>query len=107
MPTKPPYQSPRGLPLIWSSTEPPKAPTLTVELYPKWYNLHLVMPSGQVTEIQYFALRPRPNGPAYVDHVPNPASVSDLVHVCKWEMDELAFELIVGRWALEIEGAYP
>lgn len=70
---------------------------LTVELYEKWYGLIVVHPSGAMQEI------PFPTSETmtpYVDHVPNPQVVKAYADANNLYIDELALELIVGRWNL-------
>jgi len=82
---------------------------LTVEAYMKWYDLILVSTNGAHedevhTYISYDQLEPfAPKGQsAYVDHVPNPLAVKAMAEAKGWQLDPLAFELIVGRWCTEV-----
>jgi hypothetical protein len=94
--------SERGLPLLLSNGLP-LAPTLTVELYEKWYTLYLVKPNGDIEVVEY------PDDPAscpsdmspYMGHVPNSKVVANYARNHGYEVDLLAFELIVGRWEIE------
>lgn len=89
------------------STGPVSEPTLTVELYIKWYNLWLVSPgeNGEqhVSPVQYpdhlpgFDCRESP----FRDHVPNPKFVAELAKRKGWRIHVLAWEMMVGRWLTE------
>lgn len=93
------FLSERDLPLML--THLPKVPTLTVEQYLKWYKLYLVQPDGQVLPVEYDALDVA-GLEGYVDHVPNPQNVIQLAQRMNWEIDDLALELIIGRWHWEV-----
>ena len=96
----------RGLPLILGEGERGE-PTLTVELYSKWYYLYLVDPSGLVTEIDFPDDETCPEGESpYADHVPNPRAVSAWAEKMGYDVNPLAFEMIVGRWEIEIKIRY-
>lgn len=94
------YYSPRAVQLALFSH--PKEPTLTVELFEKWYSLFLVHPNGQIEEV------PFPDDPescpadvsAYRDHAPNPEVVVNFARNHDYQVDNLSLELIVGRWEL-------
>lgn len=82
-----------------------RLPVLTVELYCKWYSLHLVWPNRIVERIDFGRLEPAAaslNCSPFVDHIPNPAAVRALALAEGWHLDELAEELIVGRWHIEV-----
>jgi hypothetical protein len=99
------HTSARGFPLAWLSP-PIDRPVLTVELYCKWYTLWLVSPAGAIDSVPFYHLSDLSTaGPAltpYIDHVPNPAVVLRLCEARGYHLDDIAYELIVGRW--EIEG---
>lgn len=42
----------------------------------------------------------------YVDHVPNPKVVARFARACSYDIDILAFELMVGRWEIEVRDNY-
>ena len=100
--------SPRGKVLAWSGYEAleksRRVPILTVELASKWYALYVVDAEGRVEEITFGELA-TVNGPGapYCDHVPNPDRVRLLAEARGWYVDDLAEELVVGRWQLEVE----
>lgn len=96
------YMSDRGLPLVLTDPDP-RFPTLTVELYVKWYSLFLVC-QCEVIQISFEELEEfRTGGESpFVDHVPNPGAVRRMVEHRRYVLDALAEELIVGRWVLEV-----
>ena len=99
--------SERGLPLVLSNGLPLE-PTLTVELYEKWYDLHLVHPDGKVEKVPYpddLDCCPTNMSP-YRDHVPNPEVVVKFARLHGYQIDNLAIELMVGRWEIETEDRY-
>ena len=77
-------------------------PLLTVELSYKWYCLYLVDQFGWFEEITFDKLEGTEEDPAFVDHVPHPNAVQDLAKKNGWHVDEVAYELMVGRWETEI-----
>lgn len=97
-------RSERGF-LLPVSNYPGSLPVLTVELYCKWYSLHLVWPTRIVERIDFGRLEPAAaslNCSPFCDHCPNPAAVRTLALAEGWHLDELAEELIVGRWHIEV-----
>lgn len=92
------------------------SPVLTVELYTKWYELYLLAkrPVGQGNDhgtwLSLYAVsfehldqndvRP-PGVSAYLDHAPNPQCVRIFTRQNDFHLDELAEELIIGRWQRE------
>lgn len=79
---------------------------LTVALAEKWYCLYLVdVYDFAVVKFDCWhddaaALGVVP----YVDHVPHPLAVEKFAKRVGYELDALAFELLVGRWELEAGG---
>ena len=101
--------SPDGDLLTLSSNLSPQ-PVLTVEISSKWYSLFLIHGDRSIEQIDFGYLseiwddhpdRPR-FGSAYVDHCPNPHAVELLADQKDWWLDDLAYELIWGRWATEV-----
>jgi len=93
------WLSDRRIPLIYIGNPDDKVPILTAELWSKWHTLYLLHPNGEVTSID-------PNleddSIRYVDNVWNP---HDIVRWCKDNniiLDELFYEMLVGRWETEI-----
>jgi hypothetical protein len=83
----------------------PDEPLLTVEIASKWYQLYLIRPDGSVHGLDFGRLEQPAfmlGISAYCDHVPNPQAVRRLAEVNSWTLDDLAEELIVGRWQLEV-----
>jgi hypothetical protein len=100
-------KSERSFPLVLASGLR-YTPVLTIELYVKWYTLYLVdrMKSGtvQIYKIHYGHLedfRPEDQS-AYVDHVPNPLAVRNFADSKSYYLDELADDLLMGRWQNEV-----
>lgn len=107
-------RSDRGVPLV-STVAVLDEPVLTVERYQKWYHLFLLTPTlGQkptdaikridVEELD-FSILTNPtfgrNHSPYVDHVPNPVVVQRMCISYGWEIDDMALELMIGRWVLD------
>lgn len=93
----------------------PIFPTVTVEVASKWYGIYLATPvdeaSGmcEIAEWDFGVLEPfrcPGSGSYFVDHVPNPNAVRQFCAAKDYELDDLGFELIVGRWLTEVEGKY-
>ena len=92
--------------LAWSSSGARHVPVLTVALRTKWYELYVVEIDGSVRALDHgFAplsvVAERLRETPYLDHVPNPRVFEALAEENGWELDELAEELVVGRWQLE------
>lgn len=99
-------RSPRGFPIVLSGAARSRA-TLTVELYEKWYTLFLVHSDNSVEEVLFPSSPNYTAGEApYVDHVPNPKVVARFARACNYDIDILAFELMVGRWEIEVRDRY-
>lgn len=83
-------------------------PLLTVEFYVKWYELFLITQNEArflVIESVHFGFLEDicPSGiSASVDHVPNPLVVRLFSRQNGYEIDELAEDLIKGRWQNEV-----
>src|ERR1700744_38936 len=96
-------KSGRGVPLIWSTDNDPDRVVLTVEHYTKWYDLYLVHRDGRVETIQFPDSEWCKGGESpFVDHVPNPSVVLRFAEKSGYEIDERAFEIMVGRWHIEV-----
>lgn len=87
-------------------------PYLTVELYSKWYGLDVIQPGkglgvARVQRIPFPEVFDLPEGEtSFVDHVPNPRAVVRYARKMNYDVDELALELMVGRWELEVGQRY-
>ena len=98
------YLSRRGLPLVYAG-DPARVPVLTVENYPKWYGLCLVMPDGSVLEVSFGELQDLADAARvspFVDHVPNATLVPALAEARGWSLDSCSYEMMVGRWECEV-----
>ena len=94
----------RGHTLLFSQRELLlTVPVLTVELYCKWYELWVVHPNLDLMTVSFMDLEEHWAGFAFVDHTPNPGAVRNLAEAKGWYLNELADELITGRWKLEVE----
>ena len=96
------YLSERNIPLIFirKAEDNITTPVLTAELSSKWYTLYLIHPNGSVEAID-------PNieddDVRYIDNLWHP---EDLVKFCEkrgYGIDELFYEMLLGRWMNEIE----
>lgn len=96
------FMSKRNIPLAVSSNfnDPNPHPILTVELSTKWYELYLIQPDGKVEGV-FFPTSDKYT--SFVDHVPNPIVVQEYAAAKGYYLDELAFDLIVGRWYNEVK----
>lgn len=73
----------------------------------KWYNLELWTPEG-MHSIEFPDMGNYEKlGSPYVDHVPNPKHVVLWAESMGYELDEMSLEVMIGRWALEVEGWKP
>lgn len=104
-------KSKRGLPLAIScDLDLLERPLITVEVYSKWYYLHVVRVGHPVGEIGFETLDEMHldgYGPPFVDHAPNPWHVMEYARRIGADVDDIALELIIGRWELECgEGRY-
>jgi hypothetical protein len=99
--------SSRGHPLIYQG-DPGDVTIVTVEHYEKWYGLFLVHAfGGCVEEIPFPSEDEDCAGKTpYVDHVPNPVVVDRMAHRLGYLVDPLSFEVMVGRWEIEVAGNY-
>lgn len=100
---------------------PQDAPVVTCELYMKWYALWLVMPDGAVinlfdakgrtpkrrfggdNSIVYYEMEAMTKGTFNGDHCYNPTVVKEYAEEQGWILDEVSFNLIVGRWVCDYE----
>jgi hypothetical protein len=79
---------------------PATTTVLTVEMRTKWYRLWLVR--GEERTPLHFGMIDDGKGTAFVDHVPNPEAVRRFADKNGYWLDELADDLIAGRWANEV-----
>lgn len=85
-----------------------EVPTITVELYMKWYGFYVVRPDHSFEEISFLALDEGWEGESspYVDHVPNPEAVIYYARARGYEIDDLSLEVMIGRWEHEVKDRY-
>jgi hypothetical protein len=100
------FVSDRGHELFFCSTGCGDRPVITVEYYIKWYTLFVVHHDGRVTELDYQPdledeFISRYGESAYGDHVFNPRFVVFLADRLEMDVDEIALEVIIGRWQQE------
>lgn len=97
---RPIYESPHGHPLVYGGV-PGDSPVLTCELYSKWYALYLVEPDKTVrpAPLDLRELEQYAEGASVVgDHCWNPYVLQRLADAKDWLIDDLSFDLMVGRW---------
>jgi len=94
--------SERGLPLIYTGPLFDNH-ILTAELYVKWYKLYLIKSDGTIESVDP-ALED--NEVEYRDNVWEPLSLRKWCDKNNIEMDELFYEILVGRWETEIKENY-
>ena len=103
--------SPDGVPLICA--ELPKVNTITVENGTYWRELYILSPSGEVQPLPY------PEDPEFVGpeeeavatiqnvrRIPNPSVVMRYAAAKLLKIDEVALEVMIGRWERKIWGHY-
>lgn len=102
------YYSDREFPLVyWQETnEHLDCPVLTIENAAKWTALYLIHLNGRVERIDFPTETPAVGEMPFLDHVPNPLSVKKLADQNAWVLDTAAFEMIIGRWEMEVKGHY-
>ena len=85
--------------------QPSDRPVISVELDPTWYCLQIIHPDGQVEQVPF----PTVDGqtPSYVGHVPNPRAVEAWAEEQGYDIDILSYELMIGRWTIEVKEEYP
>jgi hypothetical protein len=97
--------SDHGHPLVYMPkvSRPQKRVVLTVENYCKWYALYAVKSDYKFERVEFGDLEQYtfPDQAPYCDHVPNPVSVKVMCQRLDWDLDEQAYEMMIGRWELE------
>lgn len=97
--------SQRGIPLLHDGEV--RFPLITVEIAPKWYSLWLIGLNSSPVPIGYDVLEDyRGDESAYLDHAPNPKAVAAFAAAQGIEVDEMAYEMMIGRWEQEYHGRY-
>lgn len=97
------YFSMRGNVLAFDSYRMIHCPILTVEMVSKWYYLCLVHPDNPMPEELSFGRLESFASPHAVDHCPNPKAVEAYAHDKGYLLDDIGFDLIVGRWRREVK----
>ncbi len=102
------FVSPRGRALLLRTI--PRSgdkPVLTAECYSKWYSLFLVYRIHDEVAIDEVPFPEDATGKLtpYIDHVPNPLVVDAWAKEKGYELDELAVEIMIGRWLRARRGA--
>lgn len=87
---------------IWS-VQQHLVTTITVELTTKWSILFIVDTKTGIRELTYSELGDGDPSGHFCDHCPRPMSVLDYAERNGFEIDDLAWELIVGRWMIEVQ----
>lgn len=94
------YNSQRGYPLIWHGDPPPYGPILTMEISGKWYEAYIIHCDGSITKADFDG----GNDEWLYDNVPTPKACHRIARRLNIEWDELALEMIAGRWVQEHDG---
>lgn len=98
------YVSDRNIELLCQS--PNEKPTLTAEAYCKWYTLYLLNPDGSVARVANDLIDEyMPAGCWHIDHCYHGKVFDVLCEQMDWYKDELAQEVAMGRFAIEINDA--
>lgn len=95
-------KSKRGHQLILTNGLDENQAIITVELHTKWYNLFLVFPDGGFVEFE-----PDVFDVGYRDNTYNPYDLINFAQHNNYTIDEMALELIVGRWQIQTLNSYP
>lgn len=91
----------RDNPLLYNGDVLPNIPTIVVELTTKWYSLYLLHPNGSVESFE-----PDPGEVGYKDNTYNPMDLVMYAQKHNYVIDELSFEMIIGRWEIESKENY-
>jgi len=92
--------------------DPPKITTVCIENYCKWYTPYVVKPDGSIDAftVTYEDLEEHcPPGESCMDssgHVFNPRAIARMAEARGFRMDDASYELMVGRWVLEVLESY-
>lgn len=86
----------------------PYRPTITAECRSKWYRLIVVHTDGIQQTLDFCELEDYapPGESAQGDHIVNPKAVAAYADSRGWDIDELAHEVITGRWELARQGCF-
>jgi hypothetical protein len=96
--------SERGHPLLLQRLpRSGERPVVTVECYEKWYHLYLVYKIHDELAVEATPFPEHDTLTPYIDHVPNPAVVKAWAESKGYYLDELAYQMMIGRWELARE----
>ena len=95
--------SERGIPLIYMYGADKELPILTAELYCKWYTLYLINPDGSIEKYDPYNVD---DNIRVADNLWHPDDIREFVENNNLLMDELFYEILVGRWVTEVEERY-
>lgn len=102
-------KSPRDI--LLAITAPVTAPTLTVELTSKWYDVFVAHPDGTISTLDFYDDVPpyveKDRLSSVVDHTFNPLYIKRIAAHYGYRIDPVAYDLIVGRWTEEALSQYP
>lgn len=85
------------MPLVYYG-EKPAVPTLTVENYLKWYDIHVIYPDGRVEIVDHDLL-----DDAWSDHNFKPWVCHRIAKQTGFEWHDESLEMIIGRYVTECE----
>lgn len=105
------YYSERNHPLLYWHTEgfPADCPVITLENYPKWYRIYVVLPTGEVTTagiVDIIEIENQSEKVLYLDHNFHPELLEKLAEQYRGIVDEVSLEVAAGRWSFEIGNRY-
>lgn len=105
------HLSEREIPLVYILGFADK-PVITVENYPKWYGLYLVMPNRTIKKWEDIPFQDdnefvgKSNESAYCDHAFNPKYVQFLAEKYDYILCDQSLEILIGRWEMEYKENY-
>ncbi len=95
------YKSKRGHALLTQETF--DKPVVTLEAYPKWYEIQLLRPDGTLTTIDPDVVTSIASG-LWIDHCYHPEALLLIAKSIDAYVCELSLEIAAGRWALNGKG---
>jgi len=96
------YYSERDIELIYTGEPLEDSIIVTAEAYSKWYTMYKIHPNGEVEKYD-----PYDDGVEYRDDNYNPYGIYELFKDNdEMTIDELTYEVLVGRWVIEIDETY-
>jgi len=100
------FVSHRDLPLSWIWEPLENHTVVCVEVYMKWYGLHLIRPNGEVERVPFPDDYAESGETPFLDHAPNPTTVQRWAKRNNYVVCDIARELMIGRWELEYHEHY-